>query len=110
MKKLLLSFLMITLLLTLAAVAKDPTVTMNGWVSDMKCGVKGANAGAAECTKKCLAAGEKMAFVTDIGHKVLLVENPDVLNGREGQHVTVSGHVDVAKPSIYVQNVKMVKE
>ena len=45
--------------------------TVNGWVSDSKCGVKGANAGAAECTKKCIAAGASAVVVTDTDQKVL---------------------------------------
>ena len=55
--------------------------TVHGWVSDSKCGAKGANAKAAECTKKCLSEGAKMVVVTDGDQKVLTVENPDALTG-----------------------------
>src|ERR1035438_10360198 len=44
--------------------------TVKGWVSDSKCGVKGANAKAEECTKKCIAEGASMVFVTDKDKKV----------------------------------------
>ena len=50
--------------------------TVNGWVSDSQCGVKGANDGAAECTKKCLDKGAKMVVVTDADKKVLTVTTP----------------------------------
>lgn len=84
--------------------AADDT-TVNGYVSDSKCGAKGANAGAAECTKKCLQAGAKMVVVTDGDQKVLTVDNPDKLTGHEGHHVAVTGHV--TKDSIHVESVKM---
>jgi hypothetical protein len=84
--------------------AADAT-TVNGWVSDSKCGAKGANAKAAECTKKCIAAGAKMVVVTDTDQKVLTVDNPDKLTGHEGHHVAVTGHVE--GDSIHVDSVKM---
>jgi len=79
--------------------------TVNGWVSDSKCGAKGANAGAAECTKKCIAEGASMVVVTDGDQKVLTVSNPDALKGHEGHHIAVTGHVDGDK--IHVESAKM---
>jgi hypothetical protein len=79
--------------------------TVNGWVADSKCGVKGANAGGEACTKKCIAAGEKPVVVTDADQKVLAVDNPDALKGHEGHHVAVTGHIDGDK--IHVDSVKM---
>jgi hypothetical protein len=78
--------------------------TVNGWISDSKCGVKGANAGAAECTKKCIKGGAKPVVVTDTDHKVLTVDNPDALKEYYGAHVAVTGHVDGGK--IHVDSVK----
>ncbi len=86
-----------------AAMAGDKAI--NGWVTDAKCGAKGANASSEACTKKCLAAGEKMAFVTDSDHKVLSVDNPAALKGHEGHHVAVSG--TVTGNSVHVNSVKM---
>ena len=76
---------------------------MDGSVS--KCGVKGANAGAAECTKKCLKEGAKMVVVTDGDQKILTVENPDALQEHIGHHIAVTGHVDGDK--IHVESAKM---
>jgi hypothetical protein len=91
----------------LSAMAFDDmgkSTTVKGWVSDDKCGAKGANAKAEACTKKCLDAGAKMVVVTDGDQKVLMVDNPDSLKGHEGHHVAVTGtmkgdsiHVDSAK-------------
>ena len=107
MKKAFSLCLMFCLVLSIAsfAFAGDKADTVNGWVSDSKCGVKGANAGAEGCTKKCLAEGAKMVVVTDSDQKILNVENPDALKGHEGHHIAVSGHV--TGDSIHVMSVKM---
>ena len=106
MRKLLLVCLALAVLFMMLGVsfAADNT-TVNGYVSDSKCGAKGANEKAAECTKKCIAGGAKMVVVTDGEQKVLTVENPDTLTGHEGHHVAVTGHV--SGDSIHVESVKM---
>ncbi len=106
MKKLLLICLALCVVFMMVSVtfAADAT-TVNGYVSDSKCGVKGANAGAAECTKKCLKEGAKVVVVTDSDQKVLAVDNPATLSGHEGHHVAVTG--TVTGDSIHVDSVKM---
>ncbi len=91
-------------LLATASFASDAT-TVNGWITDSKCGVKGAHEGAAECTKKCLDGGASMVVVTDKDQKVLTVKNPEALKGHEGHHVAVTGHVD--GDTIHVESAKM---
>jgi len=108
MRKLLVLCLAMCFVFALTAMAFDDmgkTSTVNGWVSEDKCGVKGANAGAEACTKKCLAAGAKMVIVTDKDEKILAVENPDALKGHEGHHIAVTGHV--TGDSIHVESAKM---
>jgi len=104
MKKVLLLCVAILFAFAMVALAADSS-TVNGWVTDSKCGVKGAHAGAEDCAKKCLAAGAKMVVVNDADQKVLTVENPDALKGHEGHHVAVTGHVN--GDSIHVESVKM---
>jgi hypothetical protein len=106
MRKLLLICLAVCVLFMVVGVtfAADAT-TVNGYVADSKCGAKGANAGAAECTKKCLKEGAKMVVVTDEDQKVLTVDNPKKLTGHEGHHVAVTGKV--SGDSIHVDSVKM---
>lgn len=106
MRKLLCTLFAITLFIVVAvpSFAADAQ-TVNGWVADSKCGVKGANAGAAECTKKCLAAGANMVVVTDGDQKILTVDNPDALKGHEGHHIAVTGQVTGDK--IHVESAKM---
>ena len=108
MRKVLLICLAVCFVLALSALAFDDmgkSATVNGWITDAKCGAKGANAGGEACTKKCVAAGEKMVIVTDGDNKVLAVENQDALKGHEGHHVTVTG--TMGKDSMKVASVKM---
>ncbi len=108
MRKVLTICLAVFFLLALSALAFDDmgkSATVNGWVTDSTCGVKGANAGAEACTKKCLAKGAKLVVVTDGDEKVLTVENPDALKGHEGHHVAVTG--TVTGETIKVESVKM---
>ena len=106
MRKLLLILLAMCVVFMFVGVtfAADAT-TVNGYVSDSQCGAKGANAGAAECTKKCIAKGAKTVVVTDGDQKVLTGENPKLLTGHEGHHVAVTGKV--SGDSIHVDSVKM---
>ena len=106
MRKFLCTLFAITLVCVMAVPSfAGDAQTVNGWVSDSKCGAKGANAGAAECTKKCIAEGASMVVVTDGDQKVLTVSNPDALKGHEGHHIAVTGHVDGDK--IHVESAKM---
>ncbi len=106
MRKLLLAVLALSVMFMFVGVSfADDATTVKGYVSDSKCGAKGANAKAAECTKKCIKAGAKMVVVTDEDQKVLTVENPDALTGHEGHHVAVTGKV--SGDSIHVDSVSM---
>jgi hypothetical protein len=65
-----------------------------GWISDSKCGAKGANAKAGECTTKCVNGGAKYVFVNDADQKVYVVDAQDKVAAHAGHHVTVKGSVD----------------
>jgi type 1 fimbria pilin len=108
MKKILMSFAAVSVMFLMVAVASaaDKTTTVNGYVSDSNCGVKGANASHAACMTKCLGKGAKAVIVTDSDQKVVSVDNPDVLKGHEGHHVAVTG--EMTGDSIHIENVKMI--
>ena len=108
MKKWFALLIVLTLVLVVVAGAKEAAV--NGWVVDAKCGAKMASAQGAACAKKCIAAGEKVAFVPDGTQDVLIVDNPDALKGHEGHHVTVTGTENKDKKTIHVDSVKMMAE
>ena len=108
MRKVLVICLAVCFVLALTALAADDmgkSSTVKGWVTDAKCGAKGANAKGEACTKKCLESGEKMVIVTDKDQKVLTVENPDALKDHAGHHIAATG--SVSGDSIHVDSVKM---
>ena len=74
------------------AMAADGTWT--GYISDSKCGVKGANDGARDCTVKCVKEGAKYVFVNDADKKVYAIDAQDKVAAHAGHHVTVKGSVD----------------
>ncbi len=86
------------------------TTSVNGWITDDKCGVKGAHAGAEACAKKCIEGGAKPVIVSDADQSVLTIDNPDKIKGHEGHHVTATGTVDTAKKTIHITNVKMMAD
>lgn len=106
MRKFLMLLLAVAFVVSMASVAfAGDAQTVNGWISDSKCGAKGANAGAEECTKKCIEGGAKPVVVTDADQKVLTVENPEALKEHYGHHVAVTGHINGDK--IHVDSLKM---
>jgi hypothetical protein len=108
MRKVLVLCLAICFVFALTALALDDmgkTTTVNGYVSDSQCGVKGASATHAACAKKCAAGGAKMVIVTDGDQKILTVDNPDAVTGHEGHHVAVTG--TVTGDSVHINGVKM---
>jgi hypothetical protein len=108
MRKILVISLALCFVFALSAMAFDDmgkSTTVNGWITDAKCGAKGANAGGEACTKKCVAGGEKMVVVTDGDSKVLAIDNQDAVKDHAGHHVAVTG--TVTKDSIHVNSVKM---
>ena len=106
MRKILSLFLAGALIVLVASVSfAADTQTVNGWVSNSKCGAKDANAKGAACTKKCIAAGASPVVVTDEDQKVLAVDNPEALKEHYGHHVAVTGHIDGDK--IHVDTVGM---
>ena len=105
MRKIVSLLFAVALILTASLALAGDAKTVNGWITDAKCGVKGAHAGAEECAKKCIAAGSPAVVVTDSDQKVLQIDNPDSIKGHEGHHVAVTGHIDGDK--IHVDSLKM---
>jgi hypothetical protein len=105
MKKILIIGFAMLAFSTIAIMASAESTTVKGWVSDTQCGAKGAKATHATCVGKCVAKGAKIAIVNDADSKVLIVDNPDVLKGHEGHHISATG--TVTGDTIHVDNVAM---
>lgn len=112
MKKVLLVLLALAVVFCFIVVAsaadKGKSETVNGWVSDSKCTVKGTSSAHAACAKKCIAAGEKPVIVSDKDQKVIAVDNPDAVSGHEGHHVAATG--TVSGDSMHVTKLAMLKD
>ncbi|HLI64252.1 MAG TPA: hypothetical protein VKV05_12705 [Terriglobales bacterium] len=90
--------------MTVLAVAKEHS--WEGWISDSKCGVKGANASHLACAKKCIQGGATPVLVTDKDQKVVAIANPDKVMDHLAQHVRLTGSM-TSDGAIQVQSVKM---
>jgi hypothetical protein len=89
--------------------ASPKDMSWNGWISDSKCGAKGANAAHEACAKKCIDAGEKPVFVSDKDQKVINIDNPEAVKGHEGHHVQVMGTMD-DKGMLHVDKLTMLSQ
>ncbi len=83
---------------------------IKGWVSDSKCGVKGAGPGHEACGEKCLAAGEHVVFVSEHDKKVYKVDNEDALKDQIGYRLAVRGTIDQASDTIHVEKANRLPE
>ena len=106
MKKAALLVVVALYLCSMVAMAAPKDSAWEGWISDSKCGVKGANASHAQCAKKCIEGGERPVLVTDKDQKVVAIENPAAVAGHEGQHVKVTGSM-TSSGSLHVDKVAM---
>jgi len=73
-----------------------------GWISDSKCGAKGASAEHKDCAMRCVKGGAVPVFVMD--GKVLKIDDTSKVERHIGQKVTVTGSVD--GDTIKVESVK----
>lgn len=107
MRKLFLIFVALCVVFMMVAIASAGADkagdTVNGWVTDAKCGAKGV--GKEDCARKCIEKGAQIVVVTDNDQKVLTVENPDALKEHIGHHVAITGHTTA--DSIHVESAKM---
>ena len=52
----------------------------------------------------------KAALKADDGGALWTIENPEVIKGHEGHHVTVSGHPNATKKTIHIMKVDMMAD
>ncbi|HUK90789.1 MAG TPA: hypothetical protein VLZ81_10345 [Blastocatellia bacterium] len=95
-------------------------VSVNGWVSDAACGAEHTKPGGASCVRKCIAGGtsighpewkpQKMVLVDDADKSIWVVQNPSVLKGNEGRHVTLRCRLNRTKHELKVVSIESVIE
>ena len=80
----------------------------DGWVSDDKCGAKGADPSHASCATKCVAGGAAIVFVAAKDKTVYKVDNQDALKDQVGHYVSVEGSIN--GDTLHVDKVTVLKE
>lgn len=84
---------------TLTALAEELT----GYISDSKCGAKGAKDEHADCAVKCVKGGASPVFVTD--GRVYKIDDVSKVQDHIGHKVTITG--ELKGDTVQVQDVKM---
>jgi hypothetical protein len=77
--------------------------TWTGYISDAKCGLKGNEAGHADCAKSCIAAGEAAVLVA--GGKLYSLDKQDEAKALAGEKVVVKGTASKDGKTIMVQSI-----
>jgi len=80
----------------------------DGWVSDDKCGAKGADPSHASCATKCVTGGAAIVFVAAKDKTVYKVDNQDALKDHVGHYVNVEG--SITGDTLHVDKVTMLKQ
>ena len=84
----------LSILAAAPASAADSSSTRSGWFSDEKCATARVADGrigptGQACTRECLRKGVPMVFIDEKEKTVLRVDNPEIVAGREGDHVQI---------------------
>lgn len=74
-----------------AAAAAGTAGTWNGWITDEKCGAKGANAAHKACAASCADKGAKLELYNTADKKLYKLDKQDVARQNLGYEVTVKG-------------------
>ena len=93
---------------TLPLFAAPASVTLDGYISDSKCGrAHGAEGPDPACVSKCISQGAKPVFVDDKTGSVWTIDDPDAVKGHYGHHVTMTGTADADKKVVHIDKVAM---
>ena len=99
LKKVVIALVLVMSLFTLSAMAGEFT----GYISDSKCGAKGAKDAHADCAASCVKGGASPVFVT--GGKVYKIDDTSKVADHIGHKVTITG--DLKGDTVHVEDVKM---
>lgn len=94
MKKMISLALGLALVLSLSLSLSAAEGKWTGWITDSKCGAKGANAEHKACALKCAKSGEKLVFYNNDDQKLYALDNQEMAKKNLGYEVTVEGTVD----------------
>ena len=90
----LLALLTLTALLALPLGAAGTKGSWTGWITDTKCGAKGAKAEHKGCSEKCAHEGQKLVFFNNADKKLYSLDDQDAAKANLGYEVKVTGEAD----------------
>ena len=97
--KVVLALVLVLSVFSLTAMAGEWT----GYISDSKCGAKGAKDEHADCAVKCVKGGASPVFVTD--GKVYKIDDASKVQDHIGHKVTITG--ELKGDTVQVESVKI---
>lgn len=109
MKKGIAGLLSLALLLSLGVSLYAAEGKWSGWITDAKCGAKGANAEHKACALKCAQAGQKLVLYNKEDQKLYPLDNQAMAKEHLGHEVTVTGTAD-DDGNIKVSNIEMAEK
>ena len=88
----------VILLIVILAVSAQQQVVATGWVTDTRCGAKGANALHVDCAKRNVASGKgKYALYDKQTRKLYVLEQQEMAVPYLGQRVQITGTVSFSE-------------
>jgi len=99
LKKVVLALVLVLSIFALTAMAGE----YSGYISDSKCGAKGAKDAHADCAASCVKGGASPVFVT--GGKVYKIDDTSKVTDHVGHKVTIVG--ELKGDTVEVKEVKM---
>jgi hypothetical protein len=93
-------------LLTAAGYGQDIS-GMHGWIED---GLTKTPGTASADVKKNVGNGAKYVFVDDQSKNVWVIDDPEVVKGHEGHHVSIDGGIDKVSKTVHIGKLTMLKD
>ena len=92
-------------LLTVAVYGADIS-GVHGWIEDGTAKKPGTSS---EAVRRSIIAGAKYVFVDDTSKNVWVIDDPEVVKGHEGHHVSIEGGVDKVAMTVHISKLTMLK-
>ena len=93
MKKTFVLFALLALTLV-SLTAAGTKGSWTGWITDAKCGAKGAKAEHKACALKCAGEGQKLVFYNNADKKLYSLDKQDEAKANLGYEVKVTGEAE----------------
>jgi hypothetical protein len=80
---------------------------LHGWIEDGTAKTPGTSS---EAVRRSIVAGAKYVFVDDTSKNVWVIDDPEVVKGHEGHHVSIDGGIDKVAMTVHIGKVAMLKD